>query len=118
MRSIALNEDDIDYLGHLDRNQVAFEMQRCGVAVVPSLLYEAGLPLAAIEGLAHGRPIMVNRGTSFESAVSDGFAWCVEPTVDSWRKTIDSITQDDIEARGLTARNRCVENCSPSAALT
>lgn len=118
IRSITANEDDIDYLGHLDRGQAASEMERCGVAVVPSLFYEAGLPLAAIEALGHGRPIMVNSTTSFASAVSDEFAWCIEPTVESWRKAIDAITQDNVEVRGLAARKHYVENCSPSAAVS
>ena len=118
VRSMVLNENDVDYLGYLEHSQVVSEMKRCGVAVVPSLFYEGGFPLVAIEALANGRPIMVNRGTSFASAVSDEFAWCIEPTVDSWRKAIDAITHDNFEARGLAARKHYVETCSPSAAVT
>ena len=117
IRSMAASEDDVDYLGYLERSQVVSELQRCGVVAVPSLFYEGGFPLAAIEALGHGRPIMVNRGTSFASAVSDEFAWCVEPTINSWRKTIDAITQDSVEARGIAARKHYVEACSPSTAI-
>lgn len=116
IRSMALLEDDVHYLGHLDRSGVAAAMQHCGVVVIPSLWYE-GLPLTFVEALAHGRPVIVNRGTSTASMVTDELAWSVRPTVDSWRETIDMITQNDIEARGMAARKFYSETCSPSAAL-
>jgi len=116
VRSMALNEDDVDYLGYVERDQVMSEIANCGVAVVPSLYYEAGLPLTAIEALGHGRPVMVNRDTSFATVISDDFSWRIEPTVGSWHKAMDTITQGDIEARGTAARKFYVENCSPAAA--
>jgi glycosyltransferase involved in cell wall biosynthesis len=72
----------------------------------------------AIEALAHGRPIMVNQGTSFASTVSENFGWCIQPTIDSWCKAIEMITQEDIQTRGPAARKHYVETCSPSAAMT
>jgi len=118
VRSMAHDEDDVDYLGYIERSQVMSEIESCGVAVVPSLYYEAGLPLTAIEALGHGRPVMVNRGTSFATVLDDDFSWRIAPTVGSWRQAMDTITQDDIEARGLAARKFYVETCSPSAAAT
>ena len=118
VRSRADQEDDIDYLGYIERSQLIEEMQQAGVALIPSLFYEAGLPLVAIEALAHGRPILVNRGTSFASTVSDRFGWCIEPTVESWGRQLDGIKQEDIEARGPAARRYYEENCSPTAAVT
>ena len=114
--SMVLKEDDVDYLGQLDRNDVENEIRRCGVVVVPSLVYE-GFPLSVVEALAHGRSVMVNSSTSFASALSNEFAWCIQPTVDSWRNSIDAIKQEDVEARGLKAREYYVENCSPSATI-
>ena len=116
VHSMALLEDNVDYLGHLDRSEVAAAIQDCGVVVIPSLWYE-GLPLTFVEALAHGRPAIVNEGTSTASMVTDGLAWSVPPTADSWRETIDMITQDDIEARGMAARKFYSETCSPPAAL-
>lgn len=116
VRSMALKEDDVDYLGHLDHNEAAAQIQRCGVVVVPSLGYE-GFPLSVVEALAHGRPVMVNSSTSFASALSNEFAWCIQPTVNSWRNSIDAIKQEDVQARGLAARKYYVKNCSPSAAI-
>ena len=116
IRSMALLEDDVHYLGHLDRSEVAAAMQHCGVVAIPSLWYE-GLPLTFVEALAQGRPVIVNHGTSTASMVTDELAWSVRPTVDSWRETIDMITQDDIEARGMAARKLYSEICSPPAAL-
>ena len=116
VRSMALKEDDVDYLGQLDRNEVENEIQRCGVVVVPSLVYE-GFPLSVVEALAHGRSVMVNSSTSFASALIDEFAWCIQPNVDSWRNSIDAIRQEDVENRGLEARKYYVENCSPSATI-
>lgn len=115
VRSAILNEDDIDYLGYLERDQVQSELQNCGVVVAP-LLFE-GFPLVAIEALAQGRPIMMNRLIGFPSYVSDEFGWCVEPTVDSWRKALDAVEQDEIEARGLAGRKHYVATHSPSAAI-
>jgi glycosyltransferase involved in cell wall biosynthesis len=115
VRSTILNEDDVDYLGHLERDQVQSEFQNCGVAVAP-LLFE-GLPLVAIEALAQGRPIMMNRLIGLPSYVSEEFGWCIEPTVDSWRKALDAIEQDEIEARGLAGRKHYVATHSPSAAI-
>jgi len=116
VRSMALIEDDVDYLGHLDRCEVSAAMQQCGVVAIPSLCYE-GLPLVFVEALAYGRPVMVNHGTSTASMVSDELAWFMQPTVDSWRRAIEMIRQDDVEARGMAARKRYSETCSPSAAL-
>jgi glycosyltransferase involved in cell wall biosynthesis len=115
VRATILNEDDVDYLGYLERDQVLSELQNCGVVVAPSL-YE-GLPLVAIQALAQGRPIMMNRGIDFPSVVSEEFGWCIEPTVDSWSKALDAIEQDDIEARGLAGRKHYVATHSPSAAV-
>ena len=116
IRSMVLKEDDVDYLGQLDRSDVAHEIRRCGVMVVPSLVYE-GFPLSVVEALAHGRSVMVNSSTSFASALSDEFAWCIQPNIDSWRNSIDAIKREDVEARGMTARKYYIENCSPSAAI-
>ena len=109
IRSVTQSEDDVDYLGHLDRHEVAAEMRRCGVVVVPSLSYEAACPLTVIEALAHGLRVMVNGGTSVASAVSNEFAWCVQPAVESWHKAMGTIRPDEVEARGSAARKRYVE---------
>ena len=116
VRSMVLKEDDVDYLGYLDHNEAAAEIQRCGVVVVPSLWYEA-FPLSVVEALAHGRPVMVNSNTSFASALNNEFAWCIQPTVESWRNSIDAVKQERVEDRGLKARKYYVENCSPSATI-
>jgi glycosyltransferase involved in cell wall biosynthesis len=116
VRSMVLKEDGVDYLGYLNHNEAAAEMERCGVVAVPSLWYE-GFPLSVVEALAHGRPVMVNSNTSFASALSNEFAWCIQPTVESWRNSIDSIEQEHVEARGLQARKYYVENCSPLASI-
>jgi glycosyltransferase involved in cell wall biosynthesis len=116
VRSLALIEDDVDYLGHLGDGEVRAAIRQCGVVVIPSLWYEA-LPLVFVEALAHGRPVMVNNGTSTASMVSDELAWSVQPTVGSWRRAIEMIRQNDVEARGMAARKRYCETCSPPAAL-
>ena len=60
---------------------------------------------------------MVNHGTSTASMVSDELAWSVQPTVGSWRRAIEMIRQNDVEARGMAARKLYSETYSPSAAL-
>jgi glycosyltransferase involved in cell wall biosynthesis len=115
VRSMVLNEDDVDYLGYLEPDQVQSELQKCGVAVVPSL--GEGFPLVAIEALAQGRPIIMNRLFGLPSYVSEEFGWSIEPTVDSWQRALDTIDQDEIEARGLAGRKHYVATHSPSAAI-
>lgn len=117
VRSMVRNDEDIDFIGYLEHSQALSEVQRSGIVVVPSLFYEAGLPLVAIEALASGRPIIVNSSTSFASAVSSEIGWCADPTVDSWRELIDGITQKDVVTRGLAGRQHYVSNCSSSAAI-
>jgi glycosyltransferase involved in cell wall biosynthesis len=117
IRSMARTEDNVDYIGHLDRDAVATAIRQCGVVAVPSLSYEGACPLTVVEAMAYGRPVMVNHGTSIASAVSNDFAWCVKPTADSWRETITTIRQDDVDARGLAARRRYEKTCTPSTAL-
>jgi glycosyltransferase involved in cell wall biosynthesis len=115
VRSMVLNEDDVDYLGYLEPDQVQSELQKCGVAVIPSL--SEGFPLVAIEALAQGRPIIMNRLSGLPSYVSEEFGWSIEPTVDSWQKALDAIDQDEIEARGLVGRKHYVATYSASAAI-
>lgn len=118
VRSTVQNDEDIDFIGYLEHSQALSEVQRSGIVVVPSLFYEAGLPLVAIEALASARPIIVNSTTSFASVVSSEIGWVADPTVDSWRNIIDGITQEDVAARGLAGRQHYVQNCSSSAAVT
>ena len=118
VRSMVRNDEDIDFIGYLEHSQALSEVQRSGIVVVPSLFYEAGLPLVAIEALASARPIIVNSSTSFASVVSSEIGWVADPTVDSWRNIIDGITQEDVAARGLAGRQHYVQNCSSSAAVT
>ena len=117
VRSIALIEDDVDYLGNLGRREVPAAIQQCGVVVIPSLCHEGGGPLVFVEALACGRPVMINHGISTASKASDELAWSVQPTVDSWRRAIEMIRQEDVETRGMAARKRYSETYSPSAAL-
>ena len=115
VRSMVLNEDDVDYLGYLEPDQVQSELQKCGVLVVPS--FGEGISLVTIEALAQGRPIITNRQLGLPSYVSEEFGWSIEPTVDSWQKALDAIDQDEIEARGLVGRKHYVATYSASAAI-
>jgi glycosyltransferase involved in cell wall biosynthesis len=115
VRSTVRNEDDVEYLGYLQRDQVLAEMQNCGVVAAPSL-YE-GPSVVAVDALAQGRPVMMNRLTGYPSFVSDEYGWRVEPTAGSWREALDTISQDEIEARGLAGRKHYVATHSPSTAI-
>ena len=55
IRSMALLEDDVHYLGHLDRSEVAAAMQHCGVVAIPSLWYERA-PADLCRGPGPGPP--------------------------------------------------------------
>ena len=114
---MAESDEDIDFIGYLEHSQALSEVQRCGRSRCPFLVYEAGLPLVAIEALASGRPIIVNSSTSFASVVSSEIGWRADPTVDSWRNLIDGITREDAAARGLAGRQHYVRHCSSSAAV-
>ena len=100
-----------------DEAWISAAIHQFGVVVILSLCHEGEGPLVFVDALAYGRPVMVNHGTSTASKVSDEPAWSVQPTVDSWRRAIEMIRQDDVETRGMAARKRYSETYSPPAVL-
>ncbi len=48
----------IDYLGELTKGQVAEQMRKAAVLVMPSICYEAGFPLVLMEAMQSGLPIV------------------------------------------------------------
>jgi glycosyltransferase involved in cell wall biosynthesis len=115
VRSAVRNEDDVEYLGYLERDQVLSELQKCGVVAAPSL-YE-GPSVVGVDALAQGRPVMMNRLIGYPSFVSDEYGWRIEPTAGAWREALDTISQDEIEARGLAGRKHYVATHSSATAI-
>ena len=59
------------YLGRMARSQVAEQMKRATVLLVPSLWYE-GFPMAMVEALSFGLPIIASRIGGLPEIVQDG----------------------------------------------
>lgn len=116
VEALAAADESVVYLGPLDRRGVDGLLTRCGVVIVPSVVYE-GFPLTVVEAFAKGRPVVVTRGGSAASIVSPTTAWTVplEPT--RFAHVLSAITLDDCVARGREARNYYERFLTPEAAL-
>ncbi|QMW05265.1 glycosyltransferase family 4 protein [Spirosoma foliorum] len=54
----AAAQSGIDYAGWQDRSAVTLAMKTCRALIVPSLCYEAALPLVVLEAFATGTPVI------------------------------------------------------------
>jgi glycosyltransferase involved in cell wall biosynthesis len=96
---------DIDYLGQLVPKQVAAELSRAGVVVLPSICFE-GLPLILVEALAHGRAVVVPHGISPATVVDDRIGWIYDGTTSGLRDVLRHLDEEEIGRRGAAARRR------------
>jgi glycosyltransferase involved in cell wall biosynthesis len=68
------------WLGPLAREAVQAEMKRAATLVLPSRLYEGGLPLVVIEAFAASLPVLALRLGAMAELVEDGrTGWLVRP---------------------------------------
>ncbi len=58
VRQVAAAHPNIEYLGWQNPNAVASTMKKCRALLVPSICYEAALPLVVLEAFATGTPVI------------------------------------------------------------
>lgn len=96
----------ISYLGKLNREDVTRQLASARVMVMPSLWREPG-PLAALEAMAVGTPLVVYDNGGLAEYVADASAGItVKPSVTSMAKAIESL-YDDRERWNEFSTNAC-----------
>jgi glycosyltransferase involved in cell wall biosynthesis len=107
-------DDTVLVHGGLSADQTAAVLRDGGVVVIPSLGFEGG-PLVFTEALSHGRAVIASDIGGLATAVDDEIGWRV-PAGDAaaLARTLDSLEQEDLEARGAAARRRYLSTYSPA----
>lgn len=116
VRARAAADPSLDFVGRLDRLQVAETLAQHAVVALPSLWFE-GLPLSALEAMAQARPVILNAGGSPASALPKAASWQLSPTAANWAECIDSLSESDIRHRSGAARQWYEREASPAYAI-
>jgi glycosyltransferase involved in cell wall biosynthesis len=101
-------DPSIIYLGSVPADQVGQLLDDCAVSVVPSLWFEAAMPLATIESYARGRPVISMGVGANASAEGDEVGWiCPTTSATDLAGTIRQAAENQGAAhvRGATARS-------------
>jgi len=64
--------ENIRYLGLLDKEAVKEKLAQCSVLIFPSIWYE-GMPLILIEAFASGTPVIASNLGAMSSMIKDGY---------------------------------------------
>jgi len=67
-----LSSTNIQFTGHLDKNEVLAILKKSKACICPSLWYE-GSPLTILEAFATGTPVIASRLGSMKETIKDGF---------------------------------------------
>ncbi|MHB1510723.1 MAG: glycosyltransferase [Acidimicrobiales bacterium] len=101
-------DPSISYLGAVPADEVGQLLDACAVRVVPSLWFEAALPLAVIESYARGRPVISTSVGANASVMGDEVGWvCSTTNARGLAATIRHAHEDpsDARIRGTAARS-------------
>lgn len=60
VKSMAIKNPNLDYLGMMDKSQIIDELKFCKGLIVPSVCYEGGVPLTIIEAFATCTPVIAS----------------------------------------------------------
>ena len=99
----AAADPSIDFVGRLDKAGVVAAMTEAGIVVLPSVWLE-GLPRAAVEAMALGRPLMAVNHGGLATVVTEDNGWLLPPTVASWAEALSGLTTSQLSRRGEAAR--------------
>jgi len=112
---------DIEFLGFRPRNEVAELMRGAVLAVIPSECYEGAFPLAAIEALATGTPVVASAlgGLDEVIAAPDNGVKFIAGQPHSLRAAVLTLIQDEALLRQARVNNRRLfeERFAPGRAL-
>lgn len=97
----------IEMRGHLAAEELAFELRRARFMVLPSECYE-NAPLALLESMAHGRPVLASRIGGIPEFLDDGVhGTLVTPgDVTAWRQALEGALAEPqrLDGMGQAAR--------------
>jgi len=98
--------ENAHYMGCLSLRDMLGFYRLSSVVALPS--YGEGIPGIVLEAYACGRPVIVTP----ESLPSElpCFGWSVPHNVGEWKRTVEAITQAEVEEKGAAARAWLVEN--------
>lgn len=71
VKSVSRENQNIEYLGILDKTGVQREMQRCTALLFPSIWYE-GMPMVILEAYSMGTPVIASNFGVMSSLIQDG----------------------------------------------
>lgn len=69
--ALSLVDANFGFSGHLDRNGLKQFTEKCKMIVLPTLCYE-GFPMAIVEAMYHGRPVICSKIGGLPEIVEDG----------------------------------------------
>lgn len=116
VQQAAASDPSVVFVGTVDAPRVSELISRCGVVVVPSVVYE-GFPLTVVEAFAHGRPVAVTDGGSASSVVPEDCGWRVPAEADAWRSWLTTLNAEDLAAMGAAARRHWEAELTADRAL-
>jgi glycosyltransferase involved in cell wall biosynthesis len=120
LRERARGVPGVRFLGALPHESVLRELRAAAFAVVPSRCYE-NAPLAAVEALACGRPVVAWRGGSLADGVEQGRSGLLFDALDppSIAAECRRLASDPelVRRLGAGARERYLERNAPDAVL-
>jgi glycosyltransferase involved in cell wall biosynthesis len=108
----SLGATNIEFLGFLRSSDLQIERIRAGALAVPSVWYE-NAPLAVLEAMAEGLPILASRiGGLPELVIPNENGWLVEPQdVDAWVSALEGFhasSEEDLLRLGTASRERAM----------
>jgi glycosyltransferase involved in cell wall biosynthesis len=108
----------VSYVGLVPAAEVPSLIDSAALMIVPSIWAEAD-PLAAISGLAAGRPVAGATTGALAAYLDDSCGWLFEPSDQAIAEmlTVALPNRDEMIRRGHGARRRYLDRRSPAASL-
>jgi glycosyltransferase involved in cell wall biosynthesis len=110
----AAGRADVDFKGQRSEEEVSRLIDETAVVVIPSI-WEEPFGLAAVEAMAHGRPVLASDSGALPELVGNQGGWVVKVNADSWAAGL-GVAAKGTEEYATSARARYVQHYSPTVA--
>ena len=104
LRSIAGNDSRIVFTGYLESDERLGALAASDVFALPAT--GEGQPIAALEAMAAGLPVVLSPGCNFDEVADWGAGFVVEPTVDMFAEKLRDVLNDGDLRRQMGANGR------------
>jgi glycosyltransferase involved in cell wall biosynthesis len=111
----AAGRADVEFKGQCSDEEVSQLVDEAAVVVIPSI-WEEPFGLAAVEAMAHGRPVLASDHGALPELVGDDGGWVVKADADSWAAGLGVAAKGAAEYTG-SARARYVQRYSPTVGI-